>query len=89
MQRFPHKLCKYKNFGKLSLPFLTTAQHRKFVVHDITDIAVAIICLYTRITERLRGMQFPLSTIYTTYAHKILHASSNDPAYCSQLIIIS
>ena len=40
---------------------LQVLQHRKFAAYDVTDIAI----LYL-LTEGLRGMKFPLSTIYAT-----------------------
>ena len=60
-------------------------QHRKFAVYDITEIAI----LYL-LTEGLRGMKFPLSTIYATYAHMIAYAyqSSTIHYLCRRCFLI-
>ena len=69
-----------------SIPSNYNSQHRKFTGQNITDIVI----LYL-LTEGLRGMKFPFSTIYATYVHMIAYANQryNDLANCNQLIINS
>ena len=76
MQSIPSKFRKF--------PY--NCKYCNVVAQDITDIAI----LYL-LTEGLRGMKFPLSTIYAMHAHMITCAyqRSNDLDNYSKLIMIS